>query len=278
MSQFMVNWAETKSVELEVLATKDVVVCSAVLNEDSARTDFAVGDCRFDASGTDLTMAFVPKHERFGFSTSVSGGLKAVTLVVDPAAMMKTHGLAVETLPRSLLRTIQRRGIVLEKLVPGHFGRIARDVAARRAMFPSLAALYHESKTFELACALLNELARRDAVCCGNGAFDPGILDRIGLIKQKIDDAPHRSLDVDDLARIAAMNRTKLRSSFKQVYGTTLSEYRTALLLRRADGALKEGGASVKHAARLAGYATTSSFIVAYKRMFGVSPGGVLRG
>src|SRR3569833_1499144 len=144
MGLFVVDWAESKSVELEVLASKDVVVCSAVLNEDSAGTDFAVGDCRFDARGTDLTMAFVPKHERFRFATTVSGGLKAVTLVVDPAAMMKTHGLAVETLPRSLLRTIQRRGIALEKLVPGHFGRIARDVAARRAMFPTHTTLYHE--------------------------------------------------------------------------------------------------------------------------------------
>src|SRR3569833_1018358 len=81
MGLFVVDWAESKSVELEVLATKDVVVCSAVLNEDSARTDIAVGDCSFDASGTDLTMAFEPKHARFGFSTSVSGALHAYRAV-----------------------------------------------------------------------------------------------------------------------------------------------------------------------------------------------------
>jgi len=71
------------------------------------------------------------------------------------------------------------------------------------------------------------------------------------------------------------MNRTKLRSAFKQAYGTTLSGYRSALMLQRADRALRQAGASVKEAARRAGYATTSSFIVAYKRQYGVCPGGV---
>jgi AraC-like DNA-binding protein len=165
----------------------------------------------------------------------------------------------------------------METLAPGHFGAIARDVAARRAMFPSLASLYYEGKTFELVSALLSELSRRDALRAGDGVFDPGVLDRLGLVKQIIDSAPHRVLDADDLARVAAMNRTKLRSAFKQVYGATLSGYRTALMLQRADCALKEAGASVKQAARHAGYATTSSFIVAYKRQYGVCPGIVLR-
>jgi AraC-like DNA-binding protein len=277
MSIFIVDWADAKTVELEVLARKDVIVCSAVLNQDEARTDFVVGGRRFDATGADMTMIFVPQHERFQFATSVSRGLKAVTVVVDLMSMMKAHGLPAATLPDSLLRAIRGRQIMIETLAPGHFGAIARDVAARRAMFPSLATLYYEGKTFELVSALLSELSRRDALRDGNGAFDPGILDRLDLVKQIIDRAPHRILDVDDLARVAAMNRTKLRLAFKQVYGTTLSGYRTALVLQRADRSLKEAGASVQQAARHAGYTTTSSFIVAYKRQYGVCPGTIPR-
>ena len=86
----------------------------------------------------------------------------------------------------------------------------------------------------------------------GNASFDPGVLDRLDLVKQIIDREPQRVQDVDDLARVAAMNRTKLRSAFKQVYGTTLSGYRTAAMLQRADCALKQAGASVQQAARRA--------------------------
>ncbi len=277
MGIFVVDWSGPKIVELETLARKDVIVCSAVLDQDGAWTDFAVGNNRFDAKGADMTMVFVPQHERFKFVTSVSRGLKAVTVVVDIMSMMKARGLSAATLPKSLLRTIRGRQIAMDTLAPGHFGEIARGVAARRAMFPSLATLYYEGKTFELVSALLSGLSRRDAFRAGDGAFDPGILERVGLVKQIIDRAPHLILDVDALARVAAMNRTKLRSAFKRVYGTTLSGYRTALMLQRADRALKQAGASVKHAARHAGYATTSSFIIAYKRQYGVRPGIVLR-
>jgi AraC-like DNA-binding protein len=278
MGIFVVDLADSKIVELETSAGKDVIVCSAVLNrDDGAWTDFAVGDSRFDAKGADVTMVFVPQHERFRFVTSVSRGLRAVTVVFDVMSMMKARGLSAAILPKSLLHTIRRRQIGMETLASGHFGAIARDVAARRAMVPSLATLYYEGKTFELVSALLSELCRRDAMCAGEGAFDPVILDRLGLVKEIIDRAPHRILDVDALSRVAAMNRTKLRSAFKQVYGATLSGYRTALMLQQADRDLKETGASVKHAARRAGYATTSSFIVAYKRRYGVCPGAVLR-
>jgi|SRR3569833_583219 len=64
---------------------------------------------------------------------------------------------------------------------------------------------------------------------------DPEVLDRLGIVKEMIERAPHRILDVHELARAVALNRTKLRSAFKQAYGTTLSEYGTSLMLRRAD-------------------------------------------
>lgn len=275
MGIFVVDCADLKTVELEASANTDVIVCSTVLDQNGARTGFALGDSHFDAKGADMTMVFVPQNERFQFTTSVSRDLRAVTVVVDLMSMMKARGLPAATLPDSLLRTIQQRQIAMETLVPGHFGAIAREFVTRRAMFPSLAALYYKSKTFELVSALLNEVSRRDALRAAC-AFDPGIVDRLRLVKQAIDQAPNRIADVEDLSRVTAMNRTKLRSAFKEVYGTTLSGYRTALMLQRADCALK-GGLSVKQAARRAGYATASSFIVAYKRQYGICPGVVPR-
>ena len=274
MGIFLLDWTDSNPIELETLARKDIMVCTVVLNQDGTRRDYAAGDNRFDAKGTDMSVVFVPKNERLVQRVRrVSPGLKAVTVIVDIMNMIKSRGLPPEALPKSLFDTIRARQIAMETLTPGHFGEIARDVAARPAVFPSLAAFYYESKTLELVSALLSGIARRDAFRAGDGAFDPRILDRLGLVKQIIDRTPDRILDVDDLARAAAMNRTKLRSAFKQLYGTTLSNYRTALMLQRADRALKETGVSVKQAARRAGYASPSSFIVAYKRQYGVCPG-----
>jgi hypothetical protein len=139
MGIFVVDWADSNIVELDSLARKDVIVCSAVLNRGGAWTDFAVGDSRFDAKGSDMTIVFVPQHERFQFATSVSRGLRAVTVVVDVMSMMKARGLPAAALPKSLLRTIRGQRIAMETLAPGHFGAIARDVAADERCFrPSL--------------------------------------------------------------------------------------------------------------------------------------------
>jgi hypothetical protein len=72
MGIFVVNWADSETVELEALANNDVMVCSAVLNRDEASTSFAVGDSRFDAKGANMTMVFVPQHETI--SALIEGG------------------------------------------------------------------------------------------------------------------------------------------------------------------------------------------------------------
>jgi AraC-like DNA-binding protein len=278
MGIFVVDCADAISVDLQASAKQDVLVCSTVLNADDACTDFALGDRRrLDVAGVDMTSVFVPQGQRFRFATRVPQGLKAVTLVIDLHAMIDLRGISAAALPASLSRTIRQRDVAMQTLLPKRFGAIARDVAARRGLDPSLATLYYEGKALDMACALLREMSRCDDPCHAVDALDHGILQRLELVRKSILRAPHRGLDVEDLSRVAGMNRTKLRAAFRQVYGVTLSDYRTALLLERADRALKEAGISIKQAACHAGYSTTSSFIVAYKRHYGMSPGHVLR-
>src|SRR5262249_42715891 len=148
-------------------------------------------------------------------------GLRAVTIMVDPISMLRAYGLEAHMLPKSLLKSINTGEAVIDKLIPRRFGMIAADIIARRGMFPSAAQLYYEGKTLELISTLLNQLARRDAMRFGDSAIDPRRFERLEEVKKIIDRAPHRALGIDALARVAAMNRTKLRSWFKQVYGTT---------------------------------------------------------
>jgi AraC-like DNA-binding protein len=268
---FILDHADRQAVDLDAIVARDLLVCAVVLND--ASTGFAVGKRRLDVEGSDMIMIFVPRGERFRFSTTVKQGLKAVTIVVDLESM-RTSGFSIATLPKSLFEIIERREIVIEALAPGHFGTVAADVIARRGMFPSLARPYYNGKALELFSTLLSQISRRDAIR-EDRAIDPKLLARLCVVKQFIEQAQHRTLDVDGLGRIARMNRTKLRAAFKQAFGMTLSDYRTALMLRRADRALKEAGCTVQEAAHRAGYASASSFIVAYKRHYGVRPGDV---
>ena len=273
MGLFVVDQLCPNVVEMDTTILRDIVICNVVLND--APTSVAAGDLRFDVESSDMTLMFIPRGERLRVATRTAQGLKSVTMLVDLKSVAEAYGIVAATLPASLRRIIDGREIMMDKLVPEHFGSIAKDVAAQRSMLPSLAPLYYEGKTLELLSAMICQISRRDDMRAGNGVFDPKTLERVGRVKQIIDQSPYNPLDIDALARAAAMNRTKLRSSFKQAYGTTLSDYRATLLLERADRLLKESGATVQQAAHRAGYATASSFIVAYKRHFGIRPGEV---
>jgi AraC-like DNA-binding protein len=277
MGLFVIDSPNPKIVDLDAMALRDVIVCSVVLGDNAAATDFSIGGRRFDSEGSEMTMAFVPRGAPYRFVAQTKRGLRVVTIVVDPISIMKTYDLTATTLPKSLLKTIKTGETMMDKLVPGRFGMIATDIMARRGLFPPVASLYYEGKALELISTLLDQLSRRDAMQAGDGVFDPGTNERLEEVRKIIDRAPNRTLDIDGLARVAAMNRTKLRLSFKQTYGTTLSDYRTTLLLQKADWALRESGCTVEQAAYRAGYASASSFIVAYKRQYGLCPGDVLR-
>jgi AraC-like DNA-binding protein len=188
---------------------------------------------------------------------------------------METYGLARDELPRSIDDIVRSGEVAIDAIAPGHAGAVAAEISARRGIYPSFAGRFYKSKALELVSALMAQVARRDALRAGDGAFDPKMQARLDLVKRVIEQAPGRALDVEALARMAGMNRTKLRAALKQAYGVTLSEHRSALLLERADRALRGPGCSVQEAAHLAGYAAASSFIVAYKRRYGVCPGAV---
>ncbi|MEI9953603.1 MAG: AraC family transcriptional regulator [Pseudomonadota bacterium] len=273
---FVVNEVRQEVLEVDTVVTRDVLACGAVLND--AATSAAVGNERFEADASNLIVVYLPRGERFQFATRSARGLASVTLVADLKAIVDGRGLAAANLPASLRAMMQcRQSAMMDRLTSaGAFGRIAQGLLARRNMYPSLASLYYEGKTYELLSALLCQLAEQDGMRERARVADPRLVERLARVKHAIDRAPHRRLNIDALERAAAMNRTKLRSAFKRLYGATLSEYRTALLMTDAENFLSEPSASVQEAAHRAGYATASAFIVAYKRHFGVRPGALL--
>jgi len=277
MGLFVLDARQSHSVDMEAIALRDVIACAVVLDNHQADTQFAIGEQRFQSQASHMTLAFVPAGERFQFATRTSSGMKAVTLMVDLLSVLKTHGLTAESLPKTLLDTLQTRDIRVDQLIPGQFGAIATGMVSKRTLPPSAAPLYYKSKALELICVLLSQLTQQEAARSAQQILDPRTLERLREVKSLIDRSPQRTLDIDVLARAAAMNRTKLRSTFKQAYGLTLAEYRTSRRLEDADAALRTLRVSVKQAARQAGYASFSSFIVAYKRRFGIRPGDVLR-
>lgn len=78
---------------------------------------------------------------------------------------------------------------------------------------------------------------------------------------------------IDELAQVTGMNRTKLCSGFKQLYGCSIHQYTIQLRITLAKKHLLEGELQVKVVAQVCGYKTLQHFVTAFKKNVGVTPG-----
>ena len=82
---------------------------------------------------------------------------------------------------------------------------------------------------------------------------------------------------IESLSRTAMMSSTKLKTRFKQVYGTKLYEFYNRHRLQQAREMLKTGSYSVKQVGINIGFSNLSNFAKAFKKEFGLLPKEILK-
>lgn len=129
---------------------------------------------------------------------------------------------------------------------------------------------------------------------CSNNAFRSSTLPQAGLshkldqvklsaydlecletAKQKIDEDLAIHHKIEELAHIAGMGSTKLKTGFKQKYGTGVYTYLRSQRMLKAKELLETGDKPLKAIAKEAGFNYVSNFVVAFKKEFGTTPGKI---
>lgn len=83
-----------------------------------------------------------------------------------------------------------------------------------------------------------------------------------------------RPIGVADMARVAKMSRFHFTRLFQKVWGISPGRYLGLVRLERAMHLARAGGFAVKDLAQQCGYSTANYFCKAFRRHFGVPPGG----
>lgn len=120
--------------------------------------------------------------------------------------------------------------------------------------------------------------ALRRAIAEG-AAIGPGLLAGLGHPRLHhalvaMHDAPARPWTMDDLAAVAGLSRSAFMDAFRRVVGRSPGSYLTAWRLAVGRCALGRG-ASVKAAARLAGFGSAAAFSRAFGRAYGEPPAAI---
>lgn len=111
-------------------------------------------------------------------------------------------------------------------------------------------------------------------ICWGQVDNGTRIGDRIAGAVIEIHAQPDRSWSVDELAGLAVMSRSGFSSRFRALTGESPMQYLQRCRLARAAGFLEKGQAGLLQIAAWTGYQSDVALSKAFKKRFGVSPGG----
>jgi len=78
---------------------------------------------------------------------------------------------------------------------------------------------------------------------------------------------------IREIAQKVGMNEFKLKNGFRELFGNGVYEYLRSERMQVARQLLGESGRSIKEIASMTGYRSVNSFIKAFKKMYGVTPG-----
>ena len=97
-----------------------------------------------------------------------------------------------------------------------------------------------------------------------------------GLIKVEhllVNDFSKLPPTIDEFSKIVSMSSTKLKKSFKSMYGDSIYSYYQKQRLQKAHELLQSGSYTIKQAANAVGYTSIANFTLAYKKRYKKIPG-----
>jgi AraC family transcriptional regulator, transcriptional activator of the genes for pyochelin and ferripyochelin receptors len=136
--------------------------------------------------------------------------------------------------------------------------------------------IYMQAKVMELLLLSLDQLGAGKSVAPGTSLrpYDIEKIREAGDYLLKNMDNPCTLIE---LSHKVGINDFKLKKGFKQVYGTTVYEFLLQARMEKAKLLLLETDTPIHEIAFVTGYKNLSSFITAFKKKMGYSPGSFKR-
>lgn len=196
--------------------------------------------------------------------------LRAVTLICErdfAFSMLERNATTLPSFVNDFVTGREPRFAIASLPMAPQLRTVVQDILDP-SMSGQLGLLMVEAKALELFCLTMRQFADRTRTSC----VRPQDLKRVKEICALLNDPSGAQMTVRELCRAVAWNETKMTESFKQVTGTTISNFRHQVRMEMARRQLVEGSGSITEIAFDAGYEHPSNFATAFKRTFGYSP------
>ena len=135
----------------------------------------------------------------------------------------------------------------------------------------SLKPIYLKGKIFELLSYFFNQTKINENEFCPYIANEEDV-SKIKQAKEIIIDQMIQPPKLPELANMVGLNIKKLKNGFKEVYGLPVFGFLLNYKMELAKNLLHEHQYNVSEIALQLGYSTSSHFIAAFKRKYGITP------
>ena len=135
----------------------------------------------------------------------------------------------------------------------------------------TLRPIFIKGKVYELLSYYFNEDTNKDSEYCPYIANEESV-SKIKRAKEIIIEEMNNPPSLHELAQQVGLNIKKLKTDFKEFYGVPVFTFLLNYKMELAKKMLKEQQLNVNELAIFLGYSTSSHFIAAFKRKFGITP------
>ncbi|GEM_PF-3556724 len=200
---------------------------------------------------------------------------RSFNLIVSPSFLQKELRNATHPLSKLLDRLDQKPFFDIMQETPlSQKALLNIHALSRLDMSEPLNLFYLKSKVYELLHEWLYAL-------CPSPKTEQPILEVERFYTAKVARYIHEHLleplSLEQLARVAKTNESKLQRHFKQMFHQTVFEFITQARLQKAKALLEEGNLSINEVAKAVGYAHQSNFSTAFTKHFGYAPKSVFK-
>lgn len=137
--------------------------------------------------------------------------------------------------------------------------------------------LFLEAKTLELVCCILDHFAASSDQPAAAIRLTSSDRRRLQQVRELLETSFMEPTRIEDLARQFGLNRNKLCSGFRQLFGVSIFDFACGLKMDQAWRLLRESQLSVSAIALNVGYSSSAAFSAAFHRHFGNSPSDIRR-
>lgn len=135
----------------------------------------------------------------------------------------------------------------------------------------SLKSMYIKGKIYELLSLYFNVSEDNNEEQCPFMANEDTV-SKIKQVKDIVIDQMASPPSLEELSKMVGLNIKKIKMGFKELYGMPVFTFLSHYKMEHAKKLLLEEGNNVNEVALQIGYSTSSHFIVAFKKKFGITP------